>query len=222
MRHHFHRCGYLRVLEIDAKDLSGERKGGARILEELCEARRLAPCVGLAECDVLSAAQKRDLLVTRATRLRNEEGGDSPLADAPDPRGAELRALRETLLEERREIVDENRRQRAEAGAALQRNPRIVARSEEGDLERAVASVFYDEASLAFRAARLDAIERALEAMGREGFGRCVRCSGAIDVRRLRHAPDTVVCAACAREALPDRLARAWALQESAVPPGKA
>ena len=218
MRHHFHRCGYLRVVEIDAKDLSGERKGGARILEELCEARRLAPCLGLAECDVLSPAQKRDLLVTRATRLREEEGGASSLADVPDPRSAELRALREALLEEQQEIVQENRRQRAEAGAALQRNPRVIARSEEPDLDRAGASVFYDEESLALRGARLDAIERALEAMGREGFGRCLRCGGPIEVQRLRHAPDTLVCTACARTALPDRLAPAWSSEEPPAP----
>jgi RNA polymerase-binding transcription factor DksA len=215
MRHHFHRCGYLRVLEVEAADRSGERKGGAQILEELCEARRLAPCVGLAECEVLSPAQKRDLLVTRATRLREEDGGRSPLADAPDSRGEELRTLREALLEERDQILAENRRWRAEAGAALQRNPRAVARSEEGDLERALASVFYDEASVALRSARLDAIERGLEAMGRPDYGRCVRCRGEIDVRRLREAPDTVVCLACARQALPDRLGSAGGLDEA-------
>ncbi len=215
MRHHFHRCGYLRVLEVEAEELSGERKGGARILEELCEARRLAPCVGLAECDVLSAAQKRDLLVTRATRLREQEGGDSLLADAPDARAAELRALREALLEEREAIVEENRRQSAEAAAALQRNPRPVPASEEGDLERAVASVFRDEVSVALRSARLDAIDRALESMRSEGFGRCVRCGHAIEVRRLRHAPDTAVCTSCAREALPEPPSSAWALEET-------
>ena len=82
MRHHFHRCGHLRVIDLDARDLSRARKGGKQILDELCEAKHFAPCVGLAECDVLSAGQKRELLVTRATRLREEEGGVSTLADA--------------------------------------------------------------------------------------------------------------------------------------------
>ena len=94
MRHHFHRCGYLRVLELDVREISGARKGGRQILEELCEAKRLAPCVGLAECDVLSAGQKRELLA-RARHLAAPGGGRrSPLADARDPRAAELEVLR--------------------------------------------------------------------------------------------------------------------------------
>ena len=71
MRHHFHRCGHLRVVTIDASDLSQARRGGSFVVEELCEARKLAPCVGLAECDILAPAQKRDLLGARATRLRD-------------------------------------------------------------------------------------------------------------------------------------------------------
>jgi hypothetical protein len=87
MRQHFHRCGYLRVIALDASDMSKDRSGGGPILDELCEARRLTRCVGLGECDVLSDAQKRDLLVTRVTRMREEEGGQTSLGDAPQPRG---------------------------------------------------------------------------------------------------------------------------------------
>ena len=82
MRHHFHRCGNLRVLTLEARDLSHARRGGAQVLEELCEARRLAPCVGLVECDVLSPAQKRDLLVARVTPTGARERGDVLLAKA--------------------------------------------------------------------------------------------------------------------------------------------
>ena len=52
MRHHFHRCAHLRVIQVKGADLGGLRKGGGQILDELCEARKLAPCLGLAECDV--------------------------------------------------------------------------------------------------------------------------------------------------------------------------
>ena len=72
MRHHFYRCGHLRVLSLDASDLSGARKGGGPILEELCEARRLSPCVGLVDCDVLALARRRRLLAQRATREYGE------------------------------------------------------------------------------------------------------------------------------------------------------
>jgi len=200
MRHHFHRCGNLRVIEIEAHDLSGARKGGAQIVDELCEARRLAPCLGLAECDVLSAEQKRDLLVARATRLREEEGGRSSLTDARDPRAEELQALTEELREERREIAEENRRSRAEAGAAVQRNPRPLRPSEEAELPLAAT---FDEELRELRAARLDAIDRALDAAERGARFDCVRCKGPIEVARLREAPDTAVCIACAAEALP-------------------
>jgi len=210
MRQHFHRCGYLRVLAVEAADRSRDRKGGTAILEELCEARRLARCVGLTECDVLTPAQKRDLLVARATRLREEEGGLSFLADVPDARAAELQELRGDLSEEYEQIVEANRRRAVEGAAALQRNPRPIPRAEEGDLAVAGISVIEDVPLRELRTARLDAIERALDAMKRGRFGDCVRCGAAIAVDRLRAAPDTAVCGTCVREALPDVLAPAW------------
>ena len=204
MRHHFHRCGHLRILALEAVDLGRDRKGGSQILEELCEAKRLVRCVGLAECDVLAPAQKRDLLVARATRLREEEGGASSLADAPDARAAELGRLQRELREEYEEIVEENRRSRAEAGAALQRNPRPLSRREEGGLAAAGVSIFLDDELRALRTSRLDALERALDAMASGGFGDCKRCRRPIDVERLHETPDTALCTACAREAQPD------------------
>lgn len=205
MRRHFHRCGYLRIIELDAGELSHARKGGKQILEELCEAKRLTPCVGLLECDVLAPGQKRDLLVARATRLREKEGGVSRLADARarDPRTAEIEHLRELLLDERNAIAEENRRRAAEAGGAIQRNPRPLSRSEEYELAAAGVSVVADEALRALRTSRLDAIDRALEALESGHYGDCVRCGQPIEIMRLRTAPDTVVCAPCARVALP-------------------
>jgi RNA polymerase-binding transcription factor DksA len=218
MRQHFHRCGYLRVIAVDASELGRPRKGGSRILEELCQARGLARCVGLAECEVLAPAQKRELLAARATRLREQEGGWSPLADLPDPRASELRELRGELLEEREQIVAENRRRVLEAAAALQRNPRPLGRAEQPELEAAGISVFQDEALRELRAARLDAIDRGLEALAGRSYGDCARCGRPIEVARLRIAPDTVVCMACAQEALPDPLRRPW---EGSEPPAR-
>jgi RNA polymerase-binding transcription factor DksA len=201
MRHHFHRCGHLRVLAVDAGERSHARKGGTEVLEELCDARKLAPCVGLAECEILGPGEKRELLVARATRLRAEEGGRSPLADGADPRAGELDELRADFLAEHREIVEENRRLRAETAGALQRNPRPVA-TNRGELARAGVSVFQDEALQELRTVRLDALERALEALSRGRYGSCARCASPIAVDRLRDAPDTAVCAKCAEQAL--------------------
>ncbi len=203
MRHHFHRCMNLRVITVDASDVSRARKGGSLVLEELCEAKRLAPCVGLLECDVLSPAQKRELIGARATRLREEAGGRAPIADVPDPRRREMEALRSALLEEYEEITQENRRQSAEAAAAAQRNPRPIPAGEQGELGVAAVSVFLDDDLRSLRTARLDSIERALEALSLGRFGDCVRCGRPIDTERLRNAPDSVVCEPCAREALP-------------------
>jgi RNA polymerase-binding transcription factor DksA len=211
MRHHFHRCGHLRVLEIDASETNGARRGGAQILEELCEAKRLARCVGLAECDVLSPAQKRDLLTTRATRLREEEAGTSSLVDASDPRREELRALRSELEDEYREIVEDNRARRAEGAAAVQRNPRPIPAAQEWELAAAGVSFFEDDALRALRTARLDAIERRLDALRRGRAADCARCRGAIELERLRQAPDTSVCGRCAGELWPDATRPAWA-----------
>jgi RNA polymerase-binding transcription factor DksA len=206
MRHHFHRCTHLRVIDVDARDLSRARKGGSQVLEELCDAKRLMPCVGLVECDVLSPAQKRDLLGARATRLREEEGGVSLLADAGagDPRAVELAELRRDLLEERNAIAQENRRRAAEAGGALRRNPRPVSPTEEHELAAAGVFVVQDEGLRGLRTARLDVLDRALDALARGDCGSCARCRGPIEVARLREAPDTAVCMACARAALPE------------------
>jgi RNA polymerase-binding transcription factor DksA len=205
MRHHFHRCGFLRVLEVDASELSGARKGGGQILDELCEAKHLAPCIGLAECDVLSAAQKRELLAVRVTHLRDEEGGRSLLADAKagDPRIPELEELRRTLLDERNAIALENRRRAAEGGGALQRNPRPLSHAEERELGRSGLSVVQDDELRASRAARMDVLDRALDALAHGRLGDCIRCRGPIGVALLREAPDTLVCASCARAVAP-------------------
>jgi RNA polymerase-binding transcription factor DksA len=213
MRNHFHRCGHLRVIAVEASELNAARKGGSQILEELCQARRLARCVGLAECDVLSPAQKRNLLAARATRLRGEEGGSSALGGESGPRSVELEDLRGELLEELEDIVADNRRRRAEAAAALQRNPRPIARGEEGELVGPGVSIFLDDELRELHTARLDAIERALDAMAAGRFGDCVRCHRPIEVERLREAPDTAVCAACATRARPDpdQFQPAWA-----------
>jgi DnaK suppressor protein len=204
MRQHFHRCSNLKVIAIEASDLSHVRKGGSQILDELCTAKNLARCVGLADCDILTPAQKRELLVARATRMRQEEGGTSALADPSDPRREELAELREALLEEREAIVEGNRRREFEAGGALQRNPRPFGRAEERQLAAAGVSIFLDADLRELRADRLDAIDRALDAMARGRFGGCARCGRAIDVERLRLSPDTAVCAPCAQEAKPE------------------
>lgn len=216
MRRHFHRCGYLRVLELEASEISRARKGGRQILEELCEARRLAPCVGLAECEVLSPAQKRELLVVRATELRRQEGGRSALADVGDPRAALLDELRADLLEERNAIAEENRRRAAEAGGALRRNPRALSPTEEHELQAAGVSVVIDDELRALRTARLDAIDFALDALTHGDFGDCVRCGDPIEVARLREAPDARVCERCAPAALP-RVARGSLPPQSAA-----
>jgi RNA polymerase-binding transcription factor DksA len=204
MRRHFHRCSHLRVIDVDVSDVSGARRGGSEILDELCEVRQLAPCVGLADCDVLSAGQKRELLAARATRLREEEGGSSPLADARSGRAAQLEELRSTLLEERDAIAEDNRRLAAEAAGALRRNPRPLARAEEGELLKAGASVVFADELRELRATRLDTLDRALEAIRRGRYGDCVRCGAPIEIALLTRAPDSVVCAACASYAQPE------------------
>jgi RNA polymerase-binding transcription factor DksA len=210
MRHQFHRCASLRLIEVRAGDLSSSRKGGRQVLAELCDAKHLAPCVGLAECDVLSAGQKRELLAARATRMREEGGGRSPLADAEggNPRWAELEELRENLLDERNAIAQENRRLSAEAGGALQRNPRPLGRTEERELAGAGVAVVLDDALRTLRTARLDALDRALEALAIGRLGVCVRCGGPIEIERLREAPDTAVCRRCAAAAVPEAVQR--------------
>jgi RNA polymerase-binding transcription factor DksA len=209
MRHQFHRCAHLRLVEIRGSDFGRTRKGGRQVVAELCGAKRLAPCVGLAECDVLPAGQKRELLAARATLLREESGGTSLLADAGNPRRAELAELRATLLEERNSIADENRRMSAEAGGALQRNPRPLGRSEEHALGGAGVSVMLDDELRTLRSARLDALDRALEALDAGRFGVCVRCGAPIEIERLHDAPDTAVCGRCEAALSPEAAARA-------------
>jgi len=201
MRQHFHRCGYLRVIALHASDLSKDRSGAGPILEELCEASNLARCVGLGECSVLSDAQKRDLLATRVTHMREREGGSTPLGDAPRPRAAELRELRDDLLEERAEIVEENRRRAAEAAAALDTRE-LASPSEVAEaFASAGISLRIDESLRALHAARLDAIDRALETLAAGDSATCARCAQPIEIGRLRISPDTRVCTPCAREA---------------------
>jgi RNA polymerase-binding transcription factor DksA len=194
------------VIELDARDLSHARRGGSLILEELCDAKRFAPCVGLAECDILPPGQKRELLAARATQLREEEGGASPLADARagDPRAAELAELRERFLAERNAIAQENRRRAAEAGGALQRNPRPLGRTAEGDLPGAGVSVVLDDELRALRAARLDALDRALDGMRRGRYGGCARCGAPIEIALLSEFPDAALCGPCARDVFGD------------------
>jgi RNA polymerase-binding transcription factor DksA len=192
------------VLELDASDLSGARKAGRQVVEELCDAKRLAPCVGLADCDILPPGQKRELLAARATELRQEEGKRrSALADSPDPREAELEELRRDLFDERNAIAQENRRRAAEGAGALRRNPRPLSMTEEHELRAAGVSVMLDDELRELRTGRLDAIDRAIDALSRGRFGDCARCSKPIEISRLREAPDTRVCEPCARAALP-------------------
>jgi len=204
MRHHFHRCGHLRVISVPASELHGARRGGSLILEELCDARGLTPCLGLADCDILSPAQKRDLLVERATAIRQEEGRPTELSGVPArsrARLSELRELRDGLAAERAAIVEDNRRLHAERiGAAAG----LLPDGADGeDLAAAGLSVRFDEALEALGTERLDALDAALEAMRDAAYGTCGICGDEIEIERLRQAPQTRVCAACAHEASP-------------------
>ena len=208
MRHHFHRCMHLRVISVPASELHGARRGGGVILEELCEARRLTPCVGLAECDILTAGQKQELLVERATRIRQKEGRPVELSGVPRARAAELRQLRESLVAERDRIVEENLRSEAEVGGAQDRESR-AAPGEEAELEAAGLSLRLEPAWSELRVERLDEIDRALEAMRDPIYGSCALCGGDIESERLRGYPETRVCTSCAREAPAPRPLRA-------------
>jgi RNA polymerase-binding transcription factor DksA len=203
MRQHFHRCPNLRVLTVDAREVDASRGGRSHVvLDELCAARKLAACVGLAECDILEPSQKRELLAVRVTRLREEEGArHSGLGDVPDPRWDELAALAEELREERSAIHEENRRLIAEAGAAADWGKEQSGRASEGFASLGV-SMHLDESLRALRSARLDAIDRALESFARGDRRSCLRCQRLIEVERLREVPDARVCHACALQAL--------------------
>lgn len=203
MRQHFHRCSHLRVLTADASELSGDKRRGSVILDELCDARKLARCVGLAECDVLTPAQKRELLGARVTQMRKEEGGTTGLGDLGGERGAEIVAFARELLEERDTIVAENRRTLAEATAAEDRRERTAAPSDVQAFATDAISMHWDEGIRELRSSRLDAIDRALEEMAGSNYGACARCRGLIAIARLREAPDTHVCAECAGKSAP-------------------
>jgi RNA polymerase-binding transcription factor DksA len=173
------------------------------VLDELCAAQRLGPCVGLVECGILTETQKRELLAARATRLREEEGrARSQLADAPDPRGSELSELEALLREEQRAIAQDNRRLLAEAAAAADWRGEQPARASEGFAALGI-SARVDEGLRALRSSRLDAIDRALDALAQGDRLACARCRRPIEVERLRRAPDSRVCEACAAAAAP-------------------
>lgn len=199
MRHHFHRCPNLRVITADASDLNGARRHGSVALDELCEAKQLQPCIGLTECDVLAASQKRTLLVTRATQLRDEEGHSTALAGGADGAESFLAELRHELLAERERIVAGNRRIEAEVASLLD-----VGRDENADpADRgdAQAQLRFDDVLEQLSVRRLDGIDRALDAMERGSFGICLTCGERIERDRLRALPDAGRCIACARAA---------------------
>lgn len=198
MRHHFHRCPNLRVVTADASDLRGGRRHGSVALDELCEAKRLTPCLGLVECDVLAPSQKRTLLVTRATQMRAEDGGGSDLAGGSPPEAKVFADLRRELLAERARIVAENERIEVEVASLLD-----VGRDENADAADrgdAAAALQFDDALERLSIQRLDAIDRALDAISRGVFGVCSRCGDRIEINRLRAVPDTALCIECARD----------------------
>lgn len=200
MRHHFHRCTHLRTISVAASELHGARRGASVILEELCDARKLTPCVGLAECDVLTAGQKQDLLVDRATRMRKQEGRPTELSGLPRERAAQFDRIREELVQERTAIVEENLRLEAEIAAAEDREL-VAGRGQQEDLEGAGLSLQPDPAASELQTDRLDEIDRILEAMEDRLYGSCVLCGADIEIERLLLVPQTHVCDWCAREA---------------------
>ncbi len=197
MRHHFHRCSNLRVISIDASDLAGGRKGGSVIVDELCQAKGLSRCVGLADCDILTPSQRRELLVVRVTDLRKQSGGISELADRGAQRSRELAELSEDLVSERDAILEANRRILAEWTAAFELRAEGTPLGTSEDL----SSPDLDAHDPAFQASRLDAIDRGLENLsaGDPRYGVCLGCGEPIELARLRQAPDTRVCETCAR-----------------------
>jgi RNA polymerase-binding transcription factor DksA len=187
------------VVSVEASDLSGQRKSGSVILEELCEAKKLDRCLGLADCDVLTDGQRRNLLVARLTRLRESEGGASALGEVGSERRRQLAELEALLLAERGEIVEDNRRLLAEAAAAFDDRPDGAPLGSDDELWGSEISL----ESPALRAPRLDAIDRALEETRTGRYGECLRCGTEIEIDRLRQVPDTHVCRECAESALP-------------------
>jgi RNA polymerase-binding transcription factor DksA len=201
MRRHFHRCPNLRVLSVAASELSGDRGHGQVILEELCAAKRLEPCLGLLECDELADAQKRELLVARAAQLRHEEGSPPPFSGPRERRSAELAELRAELAA-RREAIAARVRELAAEGAFVTRTGRRRAEKLRSDELRAAGlrthpAGGWDEAALS----QLDALDRGLERLRGGDLRDCAACSRPIEIERLRRAPDTLVCAECAARA---------------------
>jgi RNA polymerase-binding transcription factor DksA len=138
------------------------------VLEELCDAKGFEPCLGLVDCDILPLAGKRELLLARASHLREQEG-PGPISGLPPEQRGPLNELREELVSEQRRLSDEIRKS-----------------------EGAIT-----ELRLAKLADRLDAIDRALDAMRHGIYGICAACRSPIEVGRLRRAPDTRVCTSC-------------------------
>jgi RNA polymerase-binding transcription factor DksA len=129
------------------------------------------------------------------TELRERTGGATAIGDLGGERGREIERLAEELLNEREEIRSANRRLLAEATAAFDVRPDDAPLGTPEDLARPDLAMH----SPALRTARLDAIDRALEAMGEGPYGVCARCGTQIGLDRLRGAPDTHVCGECAR-----------------------
>lgn len=199
MRHHFHRCPNLRVITADASELNGARRHGSIALDELCEAKQLSPCMGLLDCDVLAPSQKRTLLVSRATQLRAQDGGPSELAGGSRPGDALLAEIRGGLVAERARIVTANERIETEVASLLE-----VSRdgnADEIDRGDAAAALRFDDALERLSVRRLDAIDRALDAMEHGTFGECRECGVEIEPDRLRAVPDALLCIGCARKA---------------------
>ena len=197
MRHHFHRCPNLRVLTADASELNGSRRHGHIALDELCDAKGLSPCIGLVECDILVPSQRRTLLVSRATRMREEDGGASILTGSARHAATLMSDLRRELLAERERMVTENLRIEAEVATLLD-----VGRDEnadEADRGDAAAQLRFDDALERLSVRRLDAIDRALDAMDQGTFGVCRQCEEPIEPDRLRAVPDALLCISCAR-----------------------
>ena len=170
------------------------------ILDELCAAKHWSPCVGLAECDILSLTQKRTLLVARATSLREEDPTAPLLAGTSGDRRTALADLRKSLLDERARIVAENRQLEAEMASL----GGVLGREEiTDDIERASAEsgIDWGNARERLTVRRLDSIDRALDAVALGNYGICKACGAAIEIERLRLVPDAQSCSACARSA---------------------
>lgn len=193
MRQQFHRCRSLRFVEVDASELLHRRGAGRIVIEELCEAKHLAPCVGLEDCDVLTPGQKRDLLVTRATRIR-DEAGPRELAGERSPRAVELEGLKRDLLRDRDAIVAANNELEDEMR-------QMLGSGEDREQPGFEAQLRFREALDRLMVRRLDALDAALDALRAGEYGRCGACGSDIEVDRLRAALGTRVCGRCAQAA---------------------